>query len=64
MQLVLVETGAIEEAPQPSGVPNVQRELNWVRLAQRYPVRIRLDAPATDVALRVGVTAVVTISQP
>jgi multidrug efflux system membrane fusion protein len=53
-----------EEAPQPSGVPNVQRELNWVRLAQRFPVRIRLTAPATDPALRVGVTAIVTISGP
>jgi multidrug efflux system membrane fusion protein len=53
-----------EEAPQPSGVPDVQRELNWVRLAQRFPVRIRLDAPPTDLALRVGVTAIVTISRP
>jgi multidrug efflux system membrane fusion protein len=53
-----------EEAPQPSGVPNVQRELNWVRLAQRFPVRIRLNAPSTDPGLRVGVTAIVTISKP
>jgi multidrug efflux system membrane fusion protein len=51
-----------EEAPEPSGVPNVQRELNWVRLAQRFPVRIRLKAPPTEVGLRVGVTAIVTIS--
>ena len=51
-----------EEAPQPSGVPNVQRELNWVRLAQRFPVRIRLQAAPSDVALRVGTSAIVTIS--
>jgi multidrug efflux system membrane fusion protein len=53
-----------EEAPESSGVPNVQRELNWVRLAQRYPVRIRLKADSTDSRLRVGVTAIVTISRP
>ena len=51
-----------EEAPQLSGLPNVKRELNWVRLAQRFPVRIRLDAPPNDDALRVGVSAIVTIT--
>jgi multidrug efflux system membrane fusion protein len=53
-----------EEAPEPSGVPNVPRELNWVRLAQRYPVRIRLQADSKDSGLRVGATAIVTISKP
>jgi multidrug efflux system membrane fusion protein len=51
-----------EEAPQLSGLPDVKRELNWVRLAQRFPVRIRLDAAPTDDALRMGVTAIVTIT--
>jgi multidrug resistance efflux pump len=51
-----------EEEPQLSGLPNVARELNWVRLAQRFPVRIRLDAEPTDPALRVGVSAIVTIT--
>ncbi len=42
------------------GLPDVQRTLNWVHLAARYPVRIRvLDAPPD--LLRVGETAVVTI---
>ena len=42
------------------GLPDVQRTLNWVHLAARYPVRVRLlDAPP-DV-LRVGETADVTI---
>jgi membrane fusion protein, multidrug efflux system len=50
-----------EEAPQLSGLPNVQRELNWVRLAQRFPVRIRLDVAPTEPGLRVGATAIVTI---
>lgn len=51
-----------EESPQLSGLPNVKRELNWVRLAQRFPVRIRLDAAPTDDALRMGVSAIVTIT--
>jgi multidrug efflux system membrane fusion protein len=62
---VVVSTGrgvVPEESPQLSGLPNVKRELNWVRLAQRFPVRIKLDAPPTDDGLRVGVTAIVTIT--
>jgi multidrug resistance efflux pump len=51
-----------EESPQLSGLPNVKRELNWVRLAQRFPVRIRLTADPTDESLRVGVSAIVTIT--
>jgi len=51
-----------EESPQFSGLPNVKRELNWVRLAQRFPVRVRLDAAPTDDSLRVGVTAIVTVT--
>lgn len=51
-----------EQSPQLSGLPAVKRELNWVRLAQRFPVRIRLDAAPTDDALRMGVTAIVTIT--
>ncbi|MEI9998891.1 MAG: efflux RND transporter periplasmic adaptor subunit [Verrucomicrobiota bacterium] len=50
-----------EEAPQLSGLPDVKRELNWVRLAQRFPVRIRLDVQPTEPGLRVGATAIVTI---
>ena len=50
-----------EEAPQLSGLPSVKRELNWVRLAQRFPVRIRLDVAPTEPGLRVGATAIVTI---
>jgi multidrug efflux system membrane fusion protein len=40
------------------GLPDVQRTLNWVRLASRYPVRIRIiDQPAD--LLRVGEVALV-----
>jgi multidrug efflux system membrane fusion protein len=41
-----------------SGLPDVQRTLNWVRLASRYPVRIRIDGPPTD-ELRMGQVAIV-----
>jgi len=51
-----------EEEPQLSGLPNVARELNWVRLAQRFPVRIRLNIPPDDESLRVGASAIVTIT--
>ena len=42
-----------------SGLPDVQRTLSWVRLASRYPVRIRIQSPS-DV-LRLGESAVVVI---
>jgi membrane fusion protein, multidrug efflux system len=42
------------------GLPNVQRTLNWVHLASRYPVRIRVQNPPPDL-FRVGESAVVTI---
>lgn len=42
------------------GLPDVQRTLNWVHLAARYPVRVRVENPPPDL-LRVGETADVTI---
>ena len=43
-----------------TGLPNVQRTLNWVHLASRYPVRVRVENPAPEL-FRVGASAVVTI---
>jgi len=43
-----------------SGLPDVQRTLNWVQLASRYPVRIRVLNPTPDL-FRIGESAVVTI---
>ena len=40
------------------GLPDVQRTLNWVRLASRYPVRIRITDPPPG-GLRVGEVAIV-----
>jgi membrane fusion protein, multidrug efflux system len=42
------------------GLPDIQRTLNWVHLASRYPVRVRVDNPTPDL-FRVGESAVVTI---
>lgn len=42
-------------------LPEVTPAFDWVRLAQRIPVRIRLDAVPAGVELRVGLTASVKI---
>jgi membrane fusion protein, multidrug efflux system len=42
------------------GLPDVQRTLNWVHLAARYPVRVRIVDPPPDL-FRIGETAVVTV---
>src|SRR5262249_36810791 len=44
-----------------SGLPEVKPTLNWVRLSQRFPVRIILDEPDSKHPFRMGETAVVTI---
>src|SRR3954468_7118053 len=43
-----------------SGLPDVQRTLNWVHLATRYPVRVRVNNPAPEL-FRIGESAVVAI---
>lgn len=42
------------------GLPDVQRSLNWVHLASRYPVRVRVENPPPDL-FRVSESAVVVI---
>jgi len=42
------------------GLPDVQRTLNWVHLASRYPVRVRVENPSPDL-FRVSESAVVVI---
>ena len=44
------------------GLPEVPRNLDWVRLAQRFPVRIQVGNP--DDSFRIGASAVVTITGP
>jgi membrane fusion protein, multidrug efflux system len=43
-----------------TGLPDVQRSLNWVHLATRYPVRVRIQAPETE-PFRLSESAVVVI---
>lgn len=42
-------------------LPQIEPTLNWVRLAQRFPVRIALDERDPERPFRMGATAVVTI---
>ena len=44
-------------------VPIVKRELNWVRVAQRFPVRIEVENPDVDL-FRMGASAVAIIKGP
>src|SRR6516165_643071 len=44
-----------------AGLPEVEETLNWVRLNQRFPVRIVLQHADGDHPFRMGQTAVVTI---
>lgn len=52
-----VENGA-------SLVPEIKPNIPWVRLAQRIPVRIRLDPIPADVTLVSGTTCTIYISKP
>lgn len=45
------------------GVPDVKRELNWVRVAQRFPVRIEVENPDPDL-FRMGASAVAIMKGP
>jgi multidrug efflux system membrane fusion protein len=41
-------------------LPDVQRSLNWVHLATRFPVRIKIDHPSPD-DFRIGASAMVVV---
>ncbi|OIN98299.1 MAG: multidrug transporter subunit MdtN [Desulfovibrionaceae bacterium CG1_02_65_16] len=49
-----------DDASLVNGMPRVAKTLDWVRLAQRFPVRILLDAPPQN-AMRIGASAVVVV---
>lgn len=56
--------GGIEDRERSDGstlLANVNPTFSWVRLAQRVPVRIKLDSPSEDLRLVVGRTATVAI---
>ncbi len=49
-----------ERVDLPRGVPYVERSLNWVRVSQRFPVRVRLQHPPEDL-VRLGASAIIEI---
>lgn len=55
--------GVISEAliNLPRNVPYVPKSLNWVRIVQRFPVRIKLDPPPESL-MRMGASAVVMVT--
>jgi multidrug efflux system membrane fusion protein len=49
-----------DEIDRSHGVPTVPRELNWVHIAQRFPVRIEVENPDPEL-FRAGASAVAII---
>lgn len=49
-----------ERVALPRALPYIERSLNWVRVAQRFPVRIALLSPPQDL-MRGGASAVVEV---
>jgi RND family efflux transporter MFP subunit len=47
--------------PNSLGLANVSAVFTWVRLAQRIPVRIHIDAVPPEIHLAAGMTATVTV---
>jgi len=48
-----------ENGTSVNGLPRVERSLDWIRLAARFPVRIRVEDP--DDSFRIGASAVATV---
>lgn len=49
-----------DEIDESHGVPTVPRELNWVHIAQRFPVRIEVENPDPEL-FRMGASAVAIV---
>ena len=49
-----------ENGTSVNGLPRVERSLDWIRLAARFPVRIKVDNP--DDSFRLGASAVATVN--
>ena len=45
----------------PQGLPSVEAVYTWVRLAQRIPVRIKIDSVPPTVTLAAGLTVTVVV---
>jgi len=55
----ILDTGKIN---LPRSVPFVEQSVNWVRVAQRFPVRVHLENPP-ELLVRIGASAVVEIGR-
>ena len=58
--------GGIEDRERTNGsslLANVNPTFSWVRLAQRIPVRIKLDHVPDDIRLIIGRTATVSVDR-
>src|SRR5215469_12284965 len=49
-----------ENGTSVNGLPRIERSLDWIRLAARFPIRIKVDNP--DDSFRIGASAVATVS--
>jgi len=50
-----------EDGTSVMGLPQVEKSIDWVRLAARFPVRIKVENP--DESFRIGASAVVTVRE-
>ena len=50
-----------EDGTSVMGLPRVEKSIDWVRLAARFPVRIKVEDP--DESFRIGASAVVTVGE-
>lgn len=50
-----------EDLPIAPGLPRIKRELAWVHIAQRFPVRILIQDPQPAEVFRVGASAVAIV---
>ena len=48
-----------ENGTSVNGLPRVERSLDWIRLAARFPVRIKVEDP--DDSFRIGASAIATV---
>jgi multidrug resistance efflux pump len=51
----------VDAAPGVQGLPAVNPVFNWVRVAQRIPIRVELDDVPCPIVLSAGMTATVSI---
>ena len=51
-------------SPSTQGLPSVDPVYTWVRLAQRVPVRVRIERVPPGVALVAGMTCTVSVGEP